>query len=110
MKILLDECVPSRLKKHFQEFSCVTVADAGLKGLKNGALLSRAESLGFSVFLTLDKGIAYQQNFSIRKITIFLLRAPSSRIFDLVPLIEKCKQELQKVDPGTVVYISQNPL
>jgi hypothetical protein len=39
-----------------------------------------AESQGFDVFLTLDKGIEYQQNFSERKISILVVRAKSNRL------------------------------
>ncbi|HKR63755.1 MAG TPA: hypothetical protein VJZ00_08485 [Thermoanaerobaculia bacterium] len=42
MRILLDECVPRRLKRHFLQYGLVlTVADAGLSGYKNGQLLRR---------------------------------------------------------------------
>jgi hypothetical protein len=62
MKVLLEECIPRKLKGAFSEHDCVTAAEAGLAGKKNGVLLSLAESAGFDVFLTLDKGIQFQQN------------------------------------------------
>jgi hypothetical protein len=40
---------------------------AGLAGLKNGELLTAAETAGFEVFLTVDQGIEYQQNLLTRK-------------------------------------------
>jgi hypothetical protein len=40
---------------------CQTVRYAGLAGLKNGDLLTAAESAEFDAFLTLDQGIEYQQ-------------------------------------------------
>jgi hypothetical protein len=61
-RILLDECIPRRLKKHLAEHDCFTVSELGLAGKKNGELLSLAEADGFQVFVTLDRGLAYEQN------------------------------------------------
>ena len=62
---------------------CQTVRYAGLAGLKNGDLLTAAESAEFDAFLTLDQGIEYQQNLIGRKIAIIVFRAKSSRLKDL---------------------------
>ena len=59
MKVLLDECIPRKLKSAFSEHDCKTAPEAGLAGQKNGVLLSRAQDAGFGVFLTMDKGIEY---------------------------------------------------
>lgn len=40
MKILLDECVTKRLKKHLAEFEVFTVRELGLGGIRNGQLLT----------------------------------------------------------------------
>jgi predicted nuclease of predicted toxin-antitoxin system len=49
MKILLDECIPRKLKNALPEHECQTVPEAGLAGLKNGRLLSLAEKAGFEL-------------------------------------------------------------
>ena len=56
MKILLDECLPLRLKDRIVCHECQTVPEALLGGKQNGELLAIAESRGFQVFLTMDKG------------------------------------------------------
>lgn len=61
MRILLDECIPRKLRNEFPDHECRTVPEAGLAGKKNGALLSLAERAGFEVFLTMDKGLQYEQ-------------------------------------------------
>jgi predicted nuclease of predicted toxin-antitoxin system len=63
MKLLLDECLPRRLKYFFTEagHECETVRDAGFSGKENGKLLTLAEK-NFDVFVTIDKNIRYQQN------------------------------------------------
>lgn len=56
----LDECIPRKLKAHLAEHECRTVSEAGWAGKRNGELLRLAEG-SFDVFLTLDKGVQYQQ-------------------------------------------------
>jgi len=57
MKILLDECIPRKLKYSLLDHECQTVPGAGLAGRKNGSLLDLAESAGFEIFVTMDKGL-----------------------------------------------------
>lgn len=40
----------------------VEAVERGWKKLANGALLTEAETAGFELFITADKGIQYQQN------------------------------------------------
>ena len=42
MRILLDECIPCKLKNEFLDHECQTVPEVGLAGKKNGELLSLA--------------------------------------------------------------------
>jgi hypothetical protein len=68
MRVLLDECVPRRFQYYLTGRDCRTVPQAGFAGRSNGELLALAESAGFDVLLTVDRGISYQQNLSIRRI------------------------------------------
>lgn len=61
MKLLLDECVPRKFRDVLSGHDCRTVPEEGLAGKKNGELLALAEKSGFEVFLTLDRGLEYQQ-------------------------------------------------
>ena len=58
MNLLLDECVPRRLKRRFtaEGHTCSTVQEAGLAGKTNGELLRLTQSK-FQVLVTLDKGL-----------------------------------------------------
>jgi hypothetical protein len=47
MKLLLDECLPRKLKSHLREHECSTVPEQGWAGKKNGELLLLAEKSGF---------------------------------------------------------------
>jgi len=84
MKLLLDECVPRKLKNYLSGVECQTVPAAGLAGKKNGELLSCAEQAGFQVFLTVDRGIEYEQNLQRRNIAVVVIQAKSSRLDDLL--------------------------
>lgn len=84
-KLLLDECVPRKFKNHLPGHNCVTVPEAGLAGKKNGELLSLATRAGFEVFVTLDRGIEFEQNLSRGGISVVLIRAKSNRLADLIP-------------------------
>ncbi|MGI8668838.1 MAG: hypothetical protein ACR2J3_03210 [Aridibacter sp.] len=55
MKILLDECVTRKLKRHLTEFEARTVVEMNWSGLKNGNLLSEAVAEDFDILLTMIK-------------------------------------------------------
>lgn len=61
MRILLDECLPRKLKKDLIGHDVLTVPEMGWRGVKNGELLRRAKN-SFDVFVTIDQGLQYQQN------------------------------------------------
>jgi len=81
------------------------VPELGLAGKKNGELLSLAEADGFEVFITLDRGIAYQQNLSGRNIAVMLIRAKSSRLADLISRVADILAAVAAIEPGQVVNV-----
>lgn len=105
MKLLLDECVPRKLKNHLLVVECQTVPEAGLAGKKNGELLSRAEEAGFRVFLTVDRGIEYEQNLQHRDIAIIVILAKSSRLDDLLPHTAEILKVLGSIQPGQLIKL-----
>lgn len=105
MRILLDECVDQRLRLLFAEHDCQTAAYAKLAGLKNGILLAAAESAGFEVMVTTDQEIPFQQNLTVRLISILILCAPSNRLADLKQLVPAALRALGAITPGQVVRI-----
>jgi hypothetical protein len=105
MKLLLDECVPRKMKNHLPGIECQTVPDVGLAGKKNGELLSLAEQLGFQVFLTVDRGIEYEQNLQSRGIAVVLIHAKSSRLDELLPYAPEILRVLGSIQPGRLIKI-----
>jgi hypothetical protein len=106
MRILLDECIPRKLKCHLTGHSCFTVPEMGFAGKKNGELLKLASEAGFEVFVTLDRGIQYQQNLASHKLVILVFRAKSSRLEDLIPTIPRLLEILSGSPKGDLFFIS----
>ena len=75
MKVLIDECLPHKLRLHLEKHETVTAVYSGFGGLKNGELLDAAEAAGFDVVITSDLGMQYQQNVAKRKLAVVELSA-----------------------------------
>jgi predicted nuclease of predicted toxin-antitoxin system len=106
MKILIDECVPRKLKYSLPDHEFHTVPEAGLAGKKNGSLLDLAESAGFEIFVTMDKGLEYEQNLAGRSMAILILRAKSNRLADLLPLAPDLLRTMKLARKGEIHRIS----
>jgi predicted nuclease of predicted toxin-antitoxin system len=105
MRILLDECIPRKLKYRLPDHECRTVPEAGLAGKKNGSLLDLAESAGCEIFVTMDKGLPYEQNLAGRNIAILILRAKSNRLADLLPLVPDLLRAVKLARKGEIIRI-----
>jgi predicted nuclease of predicted toxin-antitoxin system len=104
MRLLLDECLPKQLKREFPGHAVMTVPEAGLAGVKNGALLKLASGR-FDVFITVDAHLRHQQNLTGISLAILVLRAFSNDMSDLRPLVPAATAALAVIEPGTVVEI-----
>jgi predicted nuclease of predicted toxin-antitoxin system len=106
MKVLLDECVPRKLKNNLVGHECQTVPEVGLAGKKNGELITLAKAAGFEVFVTVDRGIEYEQNLAGQDIAVIVLRAKSSRLVDLLPLVPELLKVLRSIKSGNLIRVS----
>lgn len=104
MKILLDECLPRRLREDLPGHEVMTVTAMGWAGVKNGALLRLAED-SFDVFITVDRHIEYQQPLSQLGIAIVILTAVSNRHGTLRPLMPDVLVALETIQAGQVMQI-----
>jgi hypothetical protein len=80
VRVLLDECVPRRLKRDSSGMTSRPLLRWASK--KNGELLTLA-AVDFDTFLTSDRNLWYQQNLSAFEIAVIVLVATSNRIDDL---------------------------
>jgi PIN like domain len=87
MLILLDECAPRPLKRELVDYEIRTVVEMGWSGKKNGELLRLMSQEGFTILLTTDRNLRYQQNLQQAGVAVVVLVAPSNRLPDLLPLM-----------------------
>jgi hypothetical protein len=67
MRVLFDQSTPVPIRSHLAGHIVRTAAQERWDTLKNGDLLSVAQTAGFDVLLTTDKNIRYQQNLAGRR-------------------------------------------
>lgn len=104
MKVLLDECLPKRLKQSFHQHEVSTVPESGWAGKTNGELLKLAKGK-FDVFVTVDQNLQYQQKLEESGIKVILLVVKNNRYETFKPLIPKIQQELQSAQTGSLIRI-----
>lgn len=104
MKVLLDECVTRFLKRDLTGHEVHTVAEAGFRGLKNGALL-RAASGTYDALITVDRNLQYQQNPQSLDIAVVIMVAGGITYDHLKPLIPQIEKSLQTIQPGEMIII-----
>lgn len=106
MKLLLDECMPRRLKRDFVGHDVQTVEDVGFKGLKNGRLL-QAASAQFDVLVTVDRNLVRQHEVADLDIGVIVVVAISNRYPNLSPLVPRIIKALEAIKRGEVIEISR---
>lgn len=104
MRILLDHCLDWRLKRHLPGHEVRATFELGWEAFRNGHLLTLAEA-EFDVFLTVDKGIQYQQNMTDCTIAVITLRAKDNRLSTHAPLMPQVLALLPTVEPGHVYLV-----
>jgi hypothetical protein len=104
MRLLLDECVPARLKRALPTHHVSTVPQEGWSGIKNGRLLALAAT-AFDAFITVDKNLPYQQNTSTLPVSVFVLDAISNELPYLLPLVPNLEAALSNHTPGSYVLL-----
>ena len=100
MRILLDNCTPSPLRRFLTEHQVDTARERGWAQLRNGALLQMAEEAGYEVLITTDQSMPYQQNMMGRRIAVVAVSENKWPILQhRVALITAALNEIQ---PGEV--------
>ena len=101
MRVLLDECLPKKLKYEFTEHEVKTVPEMGWAGKKNGELIRAAQG-EFDVFITADQNIQYQQNLKVSEDRWHLLVAIDNRFETLKPLMPQVADASSTIKKGSV--------
>jgi len=105
MRLLLDECVPARLRKALPGHDVSTVGLEGWSGIKNGKLLALA-AVGFDALLTVDKNLPYQQNTAMLPIAVLVLDSKSNELLYLLPLLPALESVLKSLVKGSYVIVA----
>jgi predicted nuclease of predicted toxin-antitoxin system len=105
MKVLLDECLPKKLKREVLADEVKTVPEVGWAGKKNGELLRLAQ-LNFDVLLTNDQNLEHQQNLKKFDLAFVVLVALTNDIEDLKPLMLAANEAMRTIQPGEIRYIA----
>jgi len=105
VKIVLDECLPIRLRLEFPEHECVTVQYLQAKGTFDGPLLQKIAS-AFDVLITIDGNMQYQQNFrKYPQFSVISLSAENNSMKRLLPLVPAIRTALRTIQPGQHIRI-----
>lgn len=105
MRILLDECAPRPLKRQLADYEIRTVVEMGWSGKNNGELLLLMSQEGFTILLTTDQNLRYQQNLQQAGVAVVVLVASSNRLPDLLPLIPNARKVLNTITSGEVIEV-----
>jgi len=104
VRVLLDECLPRRLKRELVGHDAKTAPEMGWASKTNGELLALAAA-DFDVFLTSDRNLTYQQNVSAFNVAVIVLVARSNSMDDLRPLVPRLLEVLATARTGTVTLV-----
>jgi hypothetical protein len=104
VRVLLDECLPRRLKRELVGHDGRTAPEMGWASKRNGELLALAVGQ-FEVFLTADRNLSYQQDVSSFDIAIVVLVAPSNRFEDLRPLVPRILEAIATAQRRVVTLV-----
>jgi hypothetical protein len=104
MRVLLDECLPRRLKLELAGHDAKTVPEMEWTGLKNGELLRAAAGL-FDAFITVDRNLPAQQRVGQLPFGVIVMVAPRNDVGTLRPLMGQVRAALERLGPGQLVRI-----
>ena len=104
MRILIDECLPKKLKRELVGYTVFMVQEKGWSSMKNGELLRVAEN-EFDVWVTADQNIEYQWILDDFNIAVIVLVAPNNRLETLLPLMPRLHEVLPSIQLHQIVYI-----
>ena len=109
MRVLLDENIDRRLKRHF-DAGCevMTIDECGWKGMKNDQLLRAAQDT-FDVFVTMDKSLECQQNLRSIRLGIVIVEAQSNRYKDVEVLMPRINTAIKTIRAGDIVHVHNQP-
>ena len=102
MRILLDESVPDIIQTRLRTFAIFTVSQMNWRGVTNGALLDLMEQQ-FSILITTDKNLPFQQNLKKRQVSVIIV--PANDVPSVIGLLPRIEEAIQIVSPGEFIQL-----
>lgn len=104
MRVLLDECVPARVKQLLTGHAVQTVSEVGWRGRKDELLLEVA-SQRFDVIVTVDRRFANRSLASQFRIHVLIVRLPNNAIDSFRKVRDQLQTAVSEAKPGTVATL-----
>lgn len=105
MRVLLNEGTPRRLRRHLGGHEVLTVQRMGWAGMKNGALLARADR-EFDALVTPDRHLRHQQNLGrLTRLGIVLLVGGHLRPNTVLAAAPAVDAALRQPRPGALIEV-----
>lgn len=109
MRVLLDECLPRKLRSLLPGHEVSTTPEKGWSGKRNGELLALAQA-EFDALLTVDRNLRFQQRVSKFDIGVVVLVANSNTFDALQPLMPAVLQALEELKSGQVLQVASSDI
>jgi hypothetical protein len=106
MRILIDECLPRKLKRELPGHDVRTVPEMGWASKKNGDLLVLMSGQ-FDVFLTIDNNLQYQHSLTETSLAFIVLVAYNNKFATLTPLMSQVLKILEAIQPGEIIEVRE---
>jgi hypothetical protein len=104
MRVLIDECVDPRAKRHFEGHDARTVPDEGWGSLEDRQLLQLAQGR-FDVLVTIDRGLPFEQNLAKLRIGIIVVEVPKNQFAHYDHLRAELLEAVLQTVPGQVLRV-----
>ena len=79
-----------------------TVQEMGWSGIKNGDLL-KAAAQHFTIFITADQQLRYQQNLTGNPLAISVL--PTNQVPLVINLLPRIREAIADIQPATIIEV-----
>jgi len=109
MKVFLDQCVDWRLCRDLADHQVMTARQMGWTSINNGELLALA-AREFDVFVTTDRNLSFQRNLDTLPMAVIVLSAPTNRLADLRPLVQRLLTAITSAPPGKATIVGMGSL
>jgi predicted nuclease of predicted toxin-antitoxin system len=103
VRVLLDECLPARLKRALPGHAVKTVPETGWRGSKDGELL-RLAAKSFDVFVTIDRNMERQHDLSGFRLGFIIAHVRSNRLIDFQAILPDLVEAVSSIKPGQVIH------